>query len=119
MARIAITDDSSFTKDLMTELLQPEGHELLYASSGEELLDKYIEWKVDIVILDIVMPGIDGQSTLKKLMKIDRHAKVIICSAIGGQTKIFKQVMEMGAAAVVSKPISKVELLEAINKCIE
>ncbi|MDO4204806.1 MAG: response regulator [Selenomonadaceae bacterium] len=116
MAKIFITDDSPFIRELISALVEETGHIFETAASGEELLRRYNEVKPDIVILDIVMIGMNGLDTLDKLIALDRNAKVLICSAFATQIDIEKEALGRGAYAVLPKPISLQELKEKIEE---
>ena len=116
MAKIFITDDSPFIRELISALVEETGHSFETAVSGEELLRRYNEVKPDIVVLDIVMIGINGLDTLDKLIALDRNVKVLICSAFATQTDIVKEALVRGAYAVLPKPISLQELKEKIEE---
>lgn len=116
MAKILVTDDSSFMRDLISEIVKRAGYTVEHASSGEELLKKYAEEKADIVILDIVMSEMDGLQALDKLMELDRNAKVLVCSAMAGQKVVSDEVLKRGARACINKPFSANDLIAVIEK---
>ena len=116
MAKIFITDDSPFIRDLISTLVEETGHSFETAVSGEELLRRYNEVKPDIVILDIVMMGMNGLDTLDRLIELDSNVKVLICSAFATQKDIVKEALARGAYDVLPKPISLPELKEKIEE---
>lgn len=118
VAKILITDDSTFMCDMLKDIIVEAGHEVVMASTGVELLETYTEIKPDVVMLDIIMPGINGLETLEQLLKKHPEAKVVMCSATLGQEKIVKQALDIGAVTCIAKPFSAVEIIGAINMCI-
>ncbi len=118
MKKIVITDDSSFTRDLLAEFISGEDTKILFASSGEELIQNFIDWDPDLVLLDVVMPGIDGLETLKEIRRLKASIKVVICSAVGGQHKVVAEAMEMGAVACLEKPFNREQLQKIIEECV-
>lgn len=118
MAKLMIVDDSDFMCNLLTKVVATAGHEVVSVSSGEELLEKYSDIKPDVVFLDILMPGMKGNETLSKLMEMDKDAKVIICSSMGGQEAVARESFDLGAKAIIGKPFSVPEVMNALDKCL-
>ena len=119
MATIFITDDSDFTGDLLTDLLEEVGYQVFYAVSGEELLERFDEVRPDVVLLDIIMPGIGGMEVLERIRTTYPDTKVIICSALVCQPSIEEEAMGKGAYACVKKPINTSELREVIAESLK
>lgn len=116
MAKILVTDDSSFMRELISEIVKRAGYSVVHASSGEELLEKYAKEKADIVILDIVMTGMDGLQALDRLMELDKNAKVLVCSAMAGQKEVSDEALKKGARACINKPFSANDLIAVIER---
>lgn len=119
MAKILITDDSDFMRELISVLIEADGYDICFATTGEETIDKYVAEKPDAVVLDIVMAGMNGLETLEKLVKMDSNAKVIVCSALVVQNKVQQEAMEKGAYMCVPKPFNGKELRLMIKNCLE
>ncbi len=83
MARVLIVDDQATTVDLISASLRLLGHEPISAYNGEQALELLAEHEPDIVLLDMMMPGIDGLETLRRLRKTAglEHVPVIVVSA--------------------------------------
>lgn len=98
MAKILVVEDDKFLRELIVQKLLKEGYVTAEAIDGEEGLKKIKEEKPDMVLLDIILPGIDGFEVLKRA-KEDEETKdipVIILSNLGQQEDIDKGV-ELGA----------------------
>jgi CheY-like chemotaxis protein len=67
MARILIADDDSSSYEVLSVALTAEGHEILYASNGQEALELAVEAKPDLVFLDVMMPIFDGYETCQRM----------------------------------------------------
>lgn len=117
MAKILVTDDAAFMRMVIKNALNGTGHEIIEANNGKEMLDKYKEHRPDVVTLDITMPEMDGLEALKELMKIDREAKVIMCTAMGQQTMVLDAIQN-GARDFIVKPFSNDKVLDSINKAL-
>lgn len=117
MMKLLITDDSGFMRELLTDILADAEHQIETAETaetGEEMLAKYEEITPDVVFLDVILPGMNGLNALQQLKEKHPEAKVVVCSAVGGQEGVRKQAMEAGAMSVIAKPFSVEEIKEAI-----
>lgn len=114
MAKIMIVDDSSFMRDMIDKIVKEEGYEVVQAADGKDMLDKYAAEKPDVVIMDVIMPVMDGISAIDELHKIDKDAKILMCSA-QRQKFIVDEAMSKGALAFIDKPFEMDEILKAIE----
>ncbi|MDD5606569.1 MAG: response regulator, partial [Candidatus Pacebacteria bacterium] len=90
--KLLIIEDHAFLKELIAKKLSQEGHEIIEASDGEEGLKKVKEAKPDLVLLDLILPGIDGFHVLEQIKKDSEISKtpVIILSNLGQKEDIDK-----------------------------
>jgi two-component system, chemotaxis family, chemotaxis protein CheY len=114
MSKILIADDSSFMRNVLKDILTPEGHELLEAENGQQAQEKISTDKPDLVLLDIIMPEADGLAVLKAA---GPSTKVIIISAVG-QEKMVEEAKALGALDYIVKPFENEKVLVAVNKVI-
>lgn len=115
-ARILVVDDSAVTRGLLCRQLQRQGHQTLEAGNGYEALAMLQEFQVDAVLLDIIMPGMDGHQVLER-MKADerlRHIPVIVISALDDMESITRCI-EQGAEDYLFKPYNPVFLRTRLN----
>ena len=115
MTRVMTIDDGAFARMQCANILTEKGYEVIEASSGLEGLQQYVETKPDAVLLDIVMPHMDGLETLKKLMEIDPAAKVIMVTAVGQRAEVVEAI-QWGAKDYVLKPFDAKRLEVALNR---
>jgi DNA-binding NtrC family response regulator len=115
---IHVIDDEPVIHDVLGQLLTSEGYEVEISSSGEEGLGKYAPQSCDVVLLDLLMPGMDGIEVLKRIKKIDPAAAVIILTAYGSVESAISA-MKIGALDYVQKPFKHDELLLTIERAIE
>jgi two-component system chemotaxis response regulator CheY len=119
MARVMIVDDAEFMRMIIRDILLMHGHEVVAEiGDGEEAIQTYIEVKPDIVLMDIIMPDMDGKEALKKLLIIDPEAKVVMCSSLGQQALITES-MKIGAMGFIVKPFEPDGMLDVIRKIAE
>lgn len=119
MPKILIADDSQFMRKMLKDILTKAGFtDLIEAGDGNEALDKYEEEKPDLVLLDIIMPDVDGLGVLKELGKADAVRKVIVVSAVG-QEKMKEKAKDLGVRYYIVKPFQEKEVVEMVKKVLE
>lgn len=115
---IHIIDDEPIIHEVLGDLLTAEGYEVEMSSSGEEALTKHSSQAFDLVLLDLLMPGMDGIEVLKKLRKIDPYAVITIITAYASVESAISA-MKTGAFDYVQKPFKHDELLLTVRRAIE
>ena len=113
-----VCDDSSVMRTMVGDILQKADIEIVgEAESGVEAVEKYQQLKPDLVTMDIVMPLMSGVDAARQIVKLDPHAKIIMCSAIGQQALVVEAI-EAGAKEFVVKPFRPGRVLEAVNQVL-
>ncbi len=115
--RVLIVDDSMFVKKQLSQIFTSEGFDIIdTAAHGAEAVEKYKELhpNVDVVTMDITMPGMDGVTALEKIIEFDPNAKVVMISALGKQDLVKRSFM-LGAKNYVIKPLDRKKVLERIT----
>jgi two-component system, chemotaxis family, chemotaxis protein CheY len=112
--KILIAEDSQFMRSVLKDALSSENFDIVEAENGKEAIEKYEEENPDLVLLDIIMPEVDGIEVLKK---IGKQAKIIVISAVG-QDKMLEEAKELGAVDYIIKPFENKKVLETIKKAI-
>jgi two-component system chemotaxis response regulator CheY len=87
------------------------------AANGNEALREYGRLKPDIVLMDIVMPGLEGVETVKRICSEDPKARVIMISSLSYQEKV-SEAMSAGAKCFIPKPVTTEELRRAIQSVL-
>lgn len=119
LKRILITDDSPIMRRNLNAILSKAGYEIAAeAANGEEAVHAYRKHRPDLVTMDITMPVMDGLETVKRLMKEDPDARIIVISAFDQRNMLF-QAMENGAKTYLIKPITADKLLAAVRQQLE
>jgi two-component system chemotaxis response regulator CheY len=115
MATVLIVDDAKYVKEMIRSMLESRGHEIAgVASDGFEAIEKYKVLKPDVVLMDILMPGMDGLSAINKIMEQDKDAKIIVVTALA-KDALRKESMKAGAIDFITKPFEIERLLGAIK----
>ncbi len=114
--KILIIDDTPAIINQIQETLQREGYEIFAANSGEKALQKITRSKPDLVLLDIIMPGIDGYETCRQIKgyKANKDIPVIFMSALA-ETFDKVKAFSLGAVDYITKPLNAEELLARIK----
>ncbi len=118
--KILVVDDSPTERHLLANILTKSGYQVGVATCGEEALKITKEVMPDLVLMDIVMPGLNGFQATRMISKdkATQHIPVIICSTKGLETdKIWG--LRQGAKDYIIKPIIADELLQKISKLKE
>ena len=116
---ILLVDDERSLLDMGRQILSRQGYTVHQASTGEEALEKYGALKtIDLIILDVSMPGMGGHKCLERLLELNPEARVIIASgySLNGQ---LKDIMASGASGFVAKPFSKTDLLRSVRQVLD
>lgn len=101
---LMVVDDSPFAVKQIKDLVEENGYEVIgYAKNGEEGIQLYGELHPDIVIMDIIMPGIDGLETAEILMKQDPNATILMLSSLCDSGTL-EEVKAIGLKYLIPKP---------------
>jgi two-component system chemotaxis response regulator CheY len=118
MARVLVVDDAAFMRKMVTDALSGGGHEVVgEAANGAEAVQRFQELRPDVMTLDITMPEKDGLAALKEIIAVDPGAKVVMCSALGQESKVLESI-KLGAKDFVVKPFQADRVLSAIEKAL-
>src|SRR4051812_36267813 len=118
MARVLVVDDAAFMRKMVSDALVKAGHEVVgEACNGVEAVASYQALKPELTTLDITMPEKDGLTALSEIMALDPSAKVIMCSALGQESKVMDSI-KLGARDFVVKPFNADRVQEAVAKAL-
>ena len=116
---ILVVDDNETNRDLLSRYIRNQGYGVVTAINGKKALEMIQAEKYDLVLLDILMPELDGYDVLKWIKNSElRHIPVIMISALDEIDSVVKCI-EMGAEDYLSKPFNPVILKARINACLE
>mgnify|MGYP000850124688 CR=1 FL=1 len=117
MYSILVCDDE---KDIVSALkiyLMADGYQVFEAYNGKEVLEVLKSHDIHLVLMDIMMPEMDGIQALKKIKETDPNASVIMCSAMGQQAMVIESI-QSGAKDFIVKPFQADRVLEAVQKVV-
>ena len=114
-----VVDDEIPIRKLAESMLARKGYSVMTAGSGEEALEMYRRKgaHIDLVVLDLGMPGMGGEKCLEELKKIDPAVRVLVASGYsgGGQAKKYS---DLGAGCYITKPYRFEALLAAVREAL-
>src|SRR5450631_45165 len=117
-ANILLVDDEPGMLRYIRTLLEVDEHKVQTASTGEEAVERVQKGlQPDLVLLDLLMPGIDGLQTLEQLRQLKPGLKVVMLSCVNDTRKVV-QAMRLGAIDYLTKPFQKAELDAVIGTCV-
>ena len=117
---VLLVDDEDLVRELGQRILTRSGYTVLTAARGEEALEVYGREKerIALVILDLIMPTMGGKDCLKKILKIDPQARILISSGYSADAST-KECLGMGAKGFVAKPFRFKELLQQVRMALD
>lgn len=117
---ILVVDDQIQNIDLLEAYLSPQGYEIVSASSGEEALLKLAYNEIDLILLDVMMPGMSGFEVIRKIREDDSHRQlpIILVTALR-ETDDRVNGIEAGCDDFISKPFDKNELLARVRALLK
>ena len=115
--KVLLVDDSIVVGKQLGQVVEEiDGFEVLgHAQNGAEAIKLFKTLEPDLVLMDIVMPMMDGIQSLRTLMALNPDTKVVIISSVGGDAKKVEEALRLGARNVISKPFDK-EKVQTILK---
>lgn len=116
---VLLVDDAAFMRMMLKDILTNHGFQVIgEAENGLIAIEKYMELKPDLTIMDITMPEMDGLQAVKEIRTRDSQARIIMCSAMGQQTMVIEAI-QSGAKDFVVKPFQPERVVEAVSKALK
>ena len=117
---ILIVDDEPSIVVPIQFLMEQQGYSVLVAENGEDALDAIYKYKPDLILLDIMLPRIDGYEVCEivRLNPEYRNVKIIFLTAKGREVEIAKG-LALGANAYITKPFSNTQLIAKVKELLE
>lgn len=121
MAHILVVEDDVQFRQMLLDMLQQDGHQLASAGDGAQAIKLLATWRPDVIITDILMPGMDGVELIMALSKQDDATPMIAIS--GGRRSITAEfnldsAALLGVKATLAKPFSRADLRAAIEQAL-
>ncbi|MBW1946287.1 MAG: response regulator [Deltaproteobacteria bacterium] len=118
--KILIVDDEPSIIVPVQFLMEQNGYDVMVAFSGEEAMEIIAEKKVDLILLDIMLPVIDGFEVCQRVRENLQwnKIKIILLTALGSDANVEKG-LALGADAYITKPFSNVDIVEKVKELLE
>lgn len=118
--KVLIVDDEANIVISLEFLMEQAGYAVEIARSGDEALVKIDQFAPDLVLLDVMLPGVNGFDILQRVRQEPRHSRmaVIMLTAKGRDVEVTKG-LALGANAYITKPFSTRELLAEVRRCLD
>lgn len=114
--KILVVDDDPIARDVVFSILSQEGYYVVSAKDGFEAIDVIRKENFDMLITDLVMPGIDGIELIKSSLKINPELATVIITAYGTLDSALKAI-DLGAYDYITKPFKIEEILFLVARC--
>jgi len=119
MSRVLVVDDATFVRKSIASVLEAAGHEVVAETGdGKEAVDAYKRHRPDVVVMDVLMPVMDGIAATREIVEMDPGSRVVICSAAAERQTVL-DAMAAGALDYIAKPFDRGRLLEAVRRALE
>lgn len=121
MARILIVDDTAEMRELLKNIVELAGHQVVEAESGRAGLERFAAQPADLVMTDIIMPDMDGNELIAKLRAVAPKVKIVAVSG-GGRVRnlgVLQVAQKFGADRVLSKPFRKEDVLRVVDELLK
>jgi DNA-binding response OmpR family regulator len=120
MARILLVDDSADIRHLLSTILRDEGHDVAVASDGVQAIEAIKNGAPDLMILDIMMPRMDGYGVLKEMRDggLKDDVKILVLTAKAAEADWVRG-YKLGADDYLTKPFGADELVDAVNTLLK
>lgn len=117
---ILTVDDERIIQKMMHKLLTKHGYNVITANNGKEALNHLVVYEIDLIILDIMMPVMDGYETLKMLRQMERTRMIpVIILTANANVKTFTRVIKMGADDFIAKPFDQGNLRRKLEYLLQ
>lgn len=119
MATILVVDDHSTSQRLLSFILQQSNHTVMTAVDGFEALECLKKATVDLILTDLLMPGMDGLTLLEQLRSDERYKTLpIIVLTASEREQHHRRARAAGVTTLLTKPIESDEIVEAVNRLV-
>jgi len=115
VGKILIADDQLGVRTLLVEIFQDDQHDVKTAENGEEALRIFIDFKPELIVLDMKMPVMNGLEALRKIRVLDSQVAVIMMTAYG-DIETMDTAKGLGILYFIAKPFDLFELRDRVSK---
>lgn len=118
MAKVLIVDDAQFMRNILKKIFVNNKYEVVgEAENADAGVAAYKRLKPDVVTMDICMPNKSGIEAIREIIKFDKNAKILVCSALG-QELLVMEAIQAGAQDFIVKPFKQEKIIETMEKIL-
>ena len=115
--RVLVVEDDPDLRTLMWRIFADGGHEVAMAADGGEAIEKVHSLRPEIVVLDLVLPGLDGWAVMRSIQKLPAPPPVVLLS-VATRSENYTRAVASGVAAYIEKPFSVIDLLATCERVV-
>jgi len=121
MSTILLIEDARDIRLLLAHLLESSGHRVVQADDGDTGIRLWRQAPADLVITDLIMPGIDGLEVIQEIHRTDHRAKVVAMTGAvyRGNINLLEEALRLGAVATIQKPFKIDDVLNLVDSLLE
>lgn len=116
--RILVADDQKGVRRLLEELFRKEGFVVELACDGREAVQKAIDFKPNVILMDMKMPNMNGLEACSEIFKMDPNTPIIMMTAYG-EMEVVKKALEIGVKKYITKPFDIMDLRNMVNEVLD
>jgi two-component system chemotaxis response regulator CheY len=114
---VLVVDDAAPVREMCAWILRRRGHEVIEADDGAVAARLYASERPDVVVLDVMMPGVDGLTALAEIRALDPSARVTMLTGARDEATI-RRAIALGARDYLAKPIQASRLVQAVERMV-
>lgn len=114
---ILVVDDNEVMRTLLSRMLERAGFEVVVAVDGKQALERFCERTVQLVLTDVVMPGMNGIQLIQAIISRRPDARIIAVSGV--DDRALRMAMELGIRAALRTPVTSAELLATVRRVLD
>ena len=118
MSRILVVDDEQLVRDLTVQVLKRAGHDVVSVPDARGALALLEQERIDLVVTDVVMPGLTGVELLNELRDLHPDLPVVLMTGGSAEPERTSRALELGANGIVYKPYTHADLIEAVQSAL-
>lgn len=113
-----VVDDVAFVRKTLTDILSAAHYQVVgEATDGVQAVQMYLQLRPDVVTMDVVMPQMSGIEATRRILKIDKDAKIVVISAMG-QESLVMDAINVGARDYILKPFTAEDVLRTVERAV-
>jgi len=119
MGNILVVDDELDNTKSIKTILEVASHKVSIANSGEKCLELWQSGKPELILLDIMMPGMSGYDVFERIRRVDKETKIVFLTVLFAPKERIQQLMDLGLNGYITKPYGMEELVNAVTKHLD